>query len=103
MQHSGFDTHSDAGGILDEKMEEFNACVGAFVAEMKRTGTWEQVTVVTLSDFGRTLTWNGRGTDHAWAGHQMALGGALKSGQASASAPGEFGSGTFAKPSRNLP
>lgn len=29
-------------------------------------GVWQNVTIVTVSDFGRTLTSNGLGTDHAW-------------------------------------
>lgn len=51
-----------------------------FVAEMKAQNMWDSVTVLTASDFGRTLTNNGAGTDHAWAGHDFVLGGALKVG-----------------------
>ena len=42
---------------------------------------WENVTIVTASDFGRTLTDNGLGTDHGWAGIDMLLGGAVRGGQ----------------------
>ena len=52
-----------------------------FVAEMKATGIWEQVTIISQSDFGRTLTSNGVGTDHAWAGHHFIMGGAVAGGQ----------------------
>jgi uncharacterized protein (DUF1501 family) len=31
-----------------------------------------------MSDFGRTLSSNGDGTDHGWAGNQLVLGGAVK-------------------------
>jgi hypothetical protein len=51
-----------------------------FMAEMKAQNMWDSVTVLTASDFGRTLTNNGAGTDHAWAGHDFVLGGALKVG-----------------------
>ena len=37
--------------------------------------------VATLSDFGRTLTSNGRGTDHAWGGNHMVMGGEVRGGQ----------------------
>jgi uncharacterized protein (DUF1501 family) len=37
--------------------------------------------VVTASDFGRTLTSNGYGTDHAWGGNNFIVGGSVKGGQ----------------------
>ena len=37
-----------------------------------------EVTSFTMSDFGRTLTSNGDGTDHGWGGHQFILRGAVK-------------------------
>lgn len=40
-----------------------------------------QVTTFTMSEFGRTLTSNGDGTDHGWGGHQMVMGGAVRGGQ----------------------
>ena len=36
------------------------------------------VTLFTASDFGRTITTNGDGTDHGWGGHHFVLGGAVK-------------------------
>ena len=33
-----------------------------------------------VSDFGRTLTSNGLGTDHAWGGNQIVMGGAVRGG-----------------------
>jgi uncharacterized protein (DUF1501 family) len=35
----------------------------------------------TQSDFGRTLTSNGDGTDHAWGGLQIAMGGCVAGGR----------------------
>ena len=40
----------------------------------------KQVTTFTASDFGRTLRSNGRGTDHAWGGNQIIMGGAVRGG-----------------------
>ena len=34
-----------------------------------------------MSDFGRTLTSNGQGSDHGWGGHYFALGGAVTGGK----------------------
>ena len=64
----GFDTHSDEGEVLVTKFKEINKALEAFVTEMRDHGVWDQVALATLSDFGRTLTSNGRGTDHAWGG-----------------------------------
>ena len=40
----------------------------------------EAVTTFTASDFSRTFTTNGDGTDHAWGGHHLVMGGAVKGG-----------------------
>ena len=52
-------------------------------------GVADRVTLFTASDFARTLTPNGSdpleptaaGSDHAWGGHQLVLGGAVAGGQ----------------------
>ena len=40
-----------------------------------------RVTTFTGSDFGRTLSNNGDGTDHGWGGHQFVVGGSVKGGK----------------------
>ena len=77
----GFDTHSDEGGILTDKMQKIDAALAPFIREMEGAGTWNDVAIVSASDFGRTLTSNGRGSDHAWAGHHFVMGGDVKGGQ----------------------
>jgi len=37
--------------------------------------------LVTTSDFGRTMTSNGKGTDHGWAGNTFVLGGNIRGGE----------------------
>jgi uncharacterized protein (DUF1501 family) len=51
--------------------------VGAFFNALTLMGVQDQVTLFTASDFGRTLTSNGRGSDHAWGGNQLVVGGAV--------------------------
>ena len=41
----------------------------------------DAVTTFTQSDFGRTLTSNGDGSDHAWGGNQLVVGGAVNGAQ----------------------
>ena len=40
-------------------------------------GVEDQVTTFTASDFGRTMSANGDGTDHGWGGEHLVLGGAV--------------------------
>ena len=40
----------------------------------------QQVTTFTASDFGRTFTSNGDGTDHGWGSHHFVMGGAVRGG-----------------------
>jgi uncharacterized protein (DUF1501 family) len=48
---------------------------------MQQIAMSHAVTVFTQSDFGRTLTSNGDGTDHAWGGVQLVTGGAVAGGR----------------------
>jgi uncharacterized protein (DUF1501 family) len=43
-------------------------------------GVQNDVTLFTASDFGRTLTSNGDGSDHGWGSHHFVLGGAVQGG-----------------------
>ena len=40
-------------------------------------GMQNNVTLFTASYFGRTLTSNGQGSDHAWGGNQLVVGGSV--------------------------
>jgi len=77
----GWDHHSEVIESMQGKLEYVNAALSTFVAEMKAKGIWNQVTIATSSEFGRTLTTNGRGTDHGWGGNHMLLGGGLNGQQ----------------------
>ena len=43
-------------------------------------GTFNAVLTFTISDFARTLTSNGKGSDHGWGGHHMVMGGTVEGG-----------------------
>lgn len=77
----GFDSHNNVEETLLSTMSELDAALEHFVAELKEQGLWNHVTIVTVSDFGRTLTSNGKGTDHAWGGNHVVLGGDIKGSQ----------------------
>ncbi len=54
----GFDTHSDMMAVLGNRMAEINDALTSFVSEMKSQGRWDDVVVVFVSEFARTLTPN---------------------------------------------
>jgi cullin-associated NEDD8-dissociated protein 1 len=87
-QIGGFDTHGthDIAG----HMAEIDGALGSFVQEMKDQSMWDNVTVVVASEFGRTLSTNGQGSDHGWGGNYFVLGGGVKGGQMLGSYPGRL-------------
>ena len=51
-----------------------------FDTVLGRLGAQDKVTTFTASDFGRTFTSNGDGTDHGWGAHHFVMGGAVQGG-----------------------
>jgi len=58
-----------------------------FHATLAELGLTDSVTTFTASDFGRTLTINGDGSDHGWGGHHMVMGDAVNGNQMFGSLP----------------
>ncbi len=77
----GFDTHDGLLKTHEEKLKQVDSAMTAFHQTMEKMNMAQNVTAFTASDFGRTLTSNGNGTDHGWGSHHMMVGGAVK-GQA---------------------
>ncbi|HUS19040.1 MAG TPA: DUF1501 domain-containing protein, partial [Terriglobales bacterium] len=79
----GFDTHSTQGttagtGAQPTLLTQLSQALNAFQNALVELGVQNSVTSFTLSDFARTLQPNtGGGTDHAWGGHQLMMGGAV--------------------------
>ena len=84
-----FDTHNTLDR-LPVLLSEIDNALGAFAEEMRARDLFEDVAVATTSDFGRTLTWNGLGTDHAWGGNYFMAGGAVNGSQLFGSFPSSF-------------
>ena len=72
----GWDTHATSD--LSPNLDPLDQALKAFVKEMKAQRLWDNVTILCASDFGRTLTSNSQGTDHAWGGNYFVLGGSVK-------------------------
>jgi uncharacterized protein (DUF1501 family) len=60
---------------------DLSASLTAFYNATVELGVANQVTTFTASDFGRSLTSNGDGSDHGWGSHHFVLGGAVKGGR----------------------
>lgn len=77
IDFSGWDTHDELLNRQYDLLSDVSLGFGEFSSAMAEIGLEDNVTVFTMSDFGRTLTSNGNGTDHAWAGNTMVMGGAV--------------------------
>jgi uncharacterized protein (DUF1501 family) len=77
----GFDTHDDQLEKQAELLASFARSVAYFQESMSRLDVADSVTLFTASDFGRTLTSNGDGSDHGWGGHHFIVGGAVNGGR----------------------
>ncbi|WP_298918254.1 DUF1501 domain-containing protein [uncultured Algimonas sp.] len=77
----GFDTHNNQAASMAGLLGDVAQALAAFRDALVAMGVWNDVTVFTMSDFGRTLTDNGDGTDHGWGSHQFVLGGAVQGGR----------------------
>jgi uncharacterized protein (DUF1501 family) len=86
----GWDTHQNQGGAngqLANRLKEFSETVAAFWRDMGDDS--ENITLVTMSEFGRTARQNGTGgTDHGHANVMFVLGGSVKGGKVYGRWPG---------------
>jgi len=78
--HPGWDTHQEQTDKHSELLKTLGDALLAFNNNMEKMGLSEVVTAFTMSDFGRTLRSNGRGTDHGWGGNCIVTGGAVRGG-----------------------
>ncbi len=83
----GFDNHDEVLMNHGDLMAEVDAAIGSFWSALGELGLQDQVTLFTISDFARTLTSNGNGTDHGWGGNAFVLGGAVQGQQIYGSYP----------------
>ncbi len=83
----GFDSHDDQNQNQPGLLGGISGAMASFHAAMGEIGMQDSVTSFTQSDFGRTLTSNGDGTDHAWGGNQLVVGGAVNGQQLYGSYP----------------
>ncbi len=77
----GFDLHDNLLTNHPGLLSTVSKGVSTFWSALNEIGMQDQVTLFSASDFGRTLTSNGDGSDHAWGANHFVLGGAVAGGQ----------------------
>jgi uncharacterized protein (DUF1501 family) len=84
VEQHGFDSHFQnlvPGSTVYDQTQQFDSAIRQFELEMKQANLWDDVLIVSSSDFGRKLQGNNEGTDHGWGGHNFIAGGGVKGGQ----------------------
>jgi len=79
----GFDTHNTQNVVQPNLLAKLAHALAYFDTALSNVGGIDRrasVTTFTASDFSRSWTTNGDGTDHAWGNHHFVLGGAVRGG-----------------------
>jgi uncharacterized protein (DUF1501 family) len=87
VQLGGFDQHDKLITDHAQRLGLVNEAMSQFQTALAELGVENKVTTFTASDFGRTLSSNGDGSDHGWGGHHFVMGGAVQGGRYYGTAP----------------
>lgn len=80
VTYGGWDHHDETIANMERMLKPLNDGLVAFQNAMQEINMAENVTTFTTSDFARTLSSNGRGSDHGWGGNAIIMGGAVRGG-----------------------
>ena len=80
VRMDGFDVHDNQNKNQPWLFSQLAQAMAYFQASIDELGMGNNVTTFTASDFGRSLTSNGDGTDHGWGNHHMVMGSAVNGG-----------------------
>lgn len=81
IERGGWDHHNELILSQGNLFTEINAAIESFWNKLGTLGLQNDVVLFTASDFGRTLTSNGAGSDHAWGGNAFMVGGPVNGGR----------------------
>jgi uncharacterized protein (DUF1501 family) len=82
VTQGGFDTHANQLGTHNNALFQLSEGLAAFADAMKRFKMWDNMLIVTYSEFGRRAKVNkSAGTDHGTASAHMVLGGKVRGGR----------------------
>lgn len=77
IDYGGWDNHDELLENQRYLLSEVDNAIFEFHNVLQEIDMLNEVTTFSMSEFGRTLTSNGNGTDHAWGGNVFAMGGAV--------------------------
>jgi uncharacterized protein (DUF1501 family) len=81
VELDGFDTHVNQVDTQSNLLQHLSVGLASFANAMKQAGKWDNVILVTYSEFGRRVQENhGRGTDHGSASTHLVMGGRVRGG-----------------------
>jgi uncharacterized protein (DUF1501 family) len=80
LHDSQVNTGNTATGAHANLLRDVSQSVTAFYNALGSINASNQVTTFTASDFGRTYTTNGDGSDHGWGSHHFVIGGGVLGG-----------------------
>lgn len=80
VQFGGWDHHDEVLNNQLGMLAVVSQALGEFNTAMEELGVQDDVLTYSASDFGRTLTSNGAGSDHGWGGNQIVMGGGINGG-----------------------
>ena len=80
VNYHDWDTHAAPLDAESHKVDYLDKCLGTFADALHQLDLENNVTTCTISDFGRSITPNGAGTDHGWGSHAFVMGGAVNGG-----------------------
>lgn len=81
INYGGWDHHDTVLNNQATMLSVLSKGLSEFEQALQQLGVADCVTTFTMSDFGRTLTSNGNGSDHAWGGNVMVMGDDVNGGQ----------------------
>ena len=81
VERGGWDHHNALLTPQSDLFIELNEAIEIFWTAIQSMGLQNNVVLYTASDFGRTLTSNGSGSDHAWGGNHFIISGSANGGE----------------------
>lgn len=81
VEYGGWDHHDELLMAQNNMLGQVDAAVHSFQSALGQIGMADNVVTFTISDFARTLSSNGNGTDHGWGGNAMVIGNPVEGGR----------------------
>ncbi len=90
----GWDHHDELLNNQAGMLPQVSQALYAFYKATEQLGVASDVVTFTASDFARTLQSNGNGSDHAWGGNHIVMGGGVNGGRLYGQYPGTLAAGS---------